>query len=440
MDTPIEVLRSPAAAAAVARWLPEQRWYADKGLPLTGVRIREILPFHSRGALALWQAEFADRAPRLYHVPHGVRPAGAAGTAILRHRGWAVTDALTDPALVRALLDRIAAGADNGRLRFGREAADLVPPTGAVDVRPLGVEQSNTSVVLDDRYLLKVFRRPVAGADTDVAVQRLLAAAGSTETPRLLGTVETSVDGRPATLAVLQQYLADAVDGWTFAAGAGPGFAEHAHEMGRTVARLHADLAGHGPTAILDPDAVRALGHSMRDRLDAVGAALGPLAPRIRDRYARALRSAADARITVQRVHGDLHLGQLIRARGRWLAVDFEGEPAATPADRAALHPVLKDVAGMLRSFDYRALAGHGGTDPGGHRDARLWIDRCRAAFCAGYASESGTDPRVRRLLLTAYELDKAVYELGYELRNRPSWAWIPRRALQRLTDSTADG
>jgi maltokinase len=440
VNGPIDVLRSPAVAEAVARWLPAQRWYADKGLPLARVRLREVLPFHRAGAIALWQAEFRAGPPSLYHVPHGIHPAGAAGTVIARHERWAVTDALADPMLVRALLTRIAAGEDGGALRFGREAADLAPLSDAAAVRPLGMEQSNTSVVVDDRYLLKVFRRPVAGVNTDVDIQRLLAAAGSTETPRLLGTIEAPVDGEPATLAVLQQYLPDAVDGWTFAADTCPGFARHAYEMGRTVARLHGQLAAHGPTAPLGPDAARRIGRSMLDRLDTVAGSLGPLVPVIRGRYADAVAAATASRITLQRVQGDLHLGQMLWAQGRWRVVDFEGEPAATPAERAALHPVVKDIAGMLRSFDYRAFAGvgeEGAVDRGVRGDARVWVDRCRTAFTAGYSAGSGTDLRAQALLLTAYEIDKAVYEVGYELRNRPSWAWIPKRALARLAAHT---
>lgn len=456
MNSPFDVLREPAVAAAVARWLPEQRWYAAKGRPLVRVRARSVHPFHPSGALVLWQAEFRDGPPSCYHIPLGVWPR-TAGAALAHAEGWSVTDALTDPVLVRALLSRIAAGTSGGGLRFGREAPDLVAPPATATVRPLGVEQSNTSVVVDERYLLKVVRRPVAGANLDVAVQRLLAEAASAETPRLLGTIEATADEGPLTLAVLQEYLPGAVDGWVFADRSGPGFAAHAHEIGRTVARLHGQLAAHGPTVPLGTAEAARIGRSMLDRLDLVADVPGPLLPgpllpgpllpgpplpgpplpRIRDRYARFTAAASGSGIHLQRVHGDLHLGQLVRARGRWLVVDFEGEPAATPAERAALHPVVKDLAGMLRSFDYRAFAGlseRARADPGVRRDAQAWADHCRTAFITGYAAQSGLDVRAQDPFLTAYEIDKAVYELAYERRNRPSWSWIPLRALERLT------
>jgi maltokinase len=436
MSNPFDVLRSPAVAAAVARWLPEQRWYADKGLPLVRVQVREVLPFHPAGALVLWQADFQDGPPSLYHVPHGVCASDTTGTAIARHRGWAVTDALADPVLVRAILARTAVGESDGPLRFSREAADLAPTPSTVVVRLLGVEQSNTSVVVNDQYLLKVFRRPVPGVNIDVSVQRLLASARSADTPRLLGTVVAAVDDAPVTLAVLQEYLPDAADGWAFAAD-NPAFARHAYEMGLTVGRLHRTLASHDSTARLGPEQAQRIGRSMLGRLSPVAQALGPLLPQIRRCYGEALTAATGSQIALQRVHGDLHLGQMIRSRGRWLVVDFEGEPAATAAERIALHPAVKDVAGMLRSFDYRGFACLGveqSADQGLRRDVERWVDRCRAAFCAGYAAASGTDLHAQRLLLRAYEIDKAVYEVAYELRNRPSWSWIPQRAVERLT------
>ncbi|WFE62827.1 phosphotransferase [Micromonospora sp. WMMD714] len=435
MTATFDILGSPAVAEAVALWLPTQRWYADKGAPLARVRVREVLPFHPAGALVLWQAEFRDSPPSLYHVPLGVRPGSIADPVITRRSGLAVTDALTDPELVRSLVGRIAAGDADGPLSFSREAADLVPPGKAATVRPLGVQQSNSSVIVDDRHLLKIVRRPAPGVDTDLAVQRLLAAAGSAESPRLLGSAEVTVDGRPATLAVLQEYLPDARDGWTLAAGTDPGFVDQAAEIGRTVARLHDVLATHGPTAPISPQRARRIGRSMLDRLLPVADVLEPLLPQIRDRYTWAVVEAAGSGILVQRVHGDLHLGQLLRTPDRWLAVDFEGEPAATPAERTALHPVVKDIAGMLRSFDYRAFAGlsEQESDPDLRPRAQEWADRCRTAFLTGYAAGTGKEPLTADPLLAAYEIDKAVYEVAYERRNRPSWSWIPLQALARL-------
>lgn len=309
--------------------------------------------------------------------------------------------------------------------------------------RVLGAEQSNTSVVFGDAAILKVLRRLFPGSNPDLEVADALARVGSTRVAAPYGWIETDLDGEPVLLAVLSEFLAGAREGWTLAlehlrrlysrqpaaAGRELPFSEEARQLGRATAELHADMArafGHRDMAA---DELASLAADMNAKLSEALVVVPDLAG-----YETRIRSAYDAvarltgPVTVQRIHGDYHLGQVMLGPQGWVALDFEGEPAVPLAVRRAPAPALRDVAGMLRSFDYAArqqLVGH----PAAEVLAPLadaWARQCQAAFCAGYAAGGDIDPDGHGTLLHALTLDKAVYEVVYESRHRPAWLSIP--------------
>ncbi|MER7910552.1 hypothetical protein ABTY23_12490, partial [Streptomyces sp. NPDC096068] len=181
------------------------------------------------------------------------------------------------------------------------------------------------------------------------------------------------------------------------------------------------------PTRRLGKAEAELLADAMDRRLHAAAQAVPALLPHVPG--LRAVFAAAGGTAgagAVQRIHGDLHLGQTLRGSdGAWAVIDFEGEPAKPLDERRSPQPTVRDVAGMLRSFDYAART---------HRPWNAdWASRCRAAFCTGYAEAAGADPRSDPALLRAYETDKAVYEVVYEARHRPDWLPVPMAAIERL-------
>ncbi|MGN6089506.1 MAG: hypothetical protein ACTHNT_09475, partial [Actinomycetales bacterium] len=262
--------------------------------------------------------------------------------------------------------------------------------------------------------------------------------------------------------AMLQQFLRTVTEGWGFALTSvrnlfaeadlhpeevGGDFAGESHRLGAAVAEVHALLREHFPTGTLEVDRIAA---GMDERLEAtlaIAPDLAEVAGPVRaayDRLAELAQGASDHPPLSQRIHGDLHLGQTLRTSRGWKLVDFEGEPAKPLAERMLPDSPWRDVAGMLRSFDYAArtvlkdLEVDEDTRTQLSYRAEEWVQRNRQAFLEGYAKVAHgeqDDPELtddEQILVAAYELDKAVYEVGYELRNRPDWVDIPMSALSR--------
>ncbi|MFJ9567019.1 phosphotransferase [Streptomyces fuscichromogenes] len=445
---------SPSTPALLAsldpllrEWLPRQRWFAGKGAQVTGfstVAETELLP--SDGRLGLYhlllrvhQPPAPVEAGDCYQLLIGAREAlpPRLAPALIGHvtrgplAGLTVYDALYDPRPAEVLLEALRTRARIGGLRFerdpGREIRD-----GLV-ARLLTAEQSNSSVVYGDTFILKLLRRVVPGVNPDLEIPLALAREGCARVPAPTAWLRAELGGDPYVLAVLQPFVRGATDGWELALrelAKGEDFTAEARALGRATAEVHTALARALPTVTLGQSQLEPQVAGMTARLAAAVQAVPALRPYedgLRSAYTALADLAGEGRTwTAQRIHGDLHLGQCLRApSGQWSLIDFEGEPARPLAERRMPQPPVRDIAGMLRSFDYAA---HSVTPA-----APDWARRCRAAYCSGYAEISGVDPRTDPVLLRAYETDKAVYEVVYEARHRPDWLPVPLSAVHRL-------
>ncbi|MFF6999924.1 phosphotransferase [Streptomyces sp. NPDC008313] len=431
-------------AGLLYEWLPRQRWFAGKGRPVTGLSLRSTTELYPGCLHVLVHTEHAgpprrgdcDTPPAddCYQLLLGVRDVLAphlAGALIGRATqgplaGLMVYDALQDPETAALLLERLRNPGRAGPLRFERGVGTALP--AGLTPRLLAAEQSNSSLVYGDAFILKVFRRVQPGINPDLEVPSALARQGCTRVPAPAAWFRTS-QPQEATLGVLQPFLPGASDGWELAVGSlasGRDFTDEAFELGRATAEVHLALAGAFPLDAPSRRRDRRLAAAMSERLDATARcvpAVQPYVPGLRTAFEAV--AALDSARPPQRIHGDLHLGQVLRAGRRWFVIDFEGEPARPLAERRRTQSPVRDIAGMLRSFDYAART----RDPWDPE----WALRCRDAYCAGYAAEADWDPREEPALLRAHETDRAVYEVLYEARHRPDWLPVPMAAIRRL-------
>jgi maltokinase len=488
VDEPAE---TPDLRALLARYLPTRRWFAGKGeaFELTHVshlpwlseqawprtRVEVVTLVRAGGGVDTYQVPvsyFQQPDEALEHALIGEVDEQSLGCVVAYDASF-VKEATAD--LYAGFATELDTVPDSGggptgpgTLRYRRlDGADLpdVGLAGAV----MSAEQSNTSIVYGDDAIMKLFRRLHDGSNPDIEVHAALTRLGSEHVAALLGWIEaTWVDehgtAHTGDLAMLQSFLRTASDGWGLAlaslrdllveadlhpAEVGGDLAGESERLGEAVAHVHEDLArAFGstgtdtesgtetePAAAAVPTAGR-IADGMNRRLDAaieVVPALAALAPALRALF-DALRSSGRP-IPLQRIHGDLHLGQTLRTAVGWKIIDFEGEPATVLAERAEPSSTLRDVAGMLRSFDYAAGAAtrEFGMSPQTIYRAHEWSVRNRDAFLTGYASVSGGDVQSDHLLIAAFEADKAVYEAVYETRHRPDWLPIPMQAIARI-------
>jgi maltokinase len=442
-------------------WFVEQRWFGSKTQELSHLNVLEAFTLRDESPqliLALIEARFPSGTHEVYQVPIGVRPVDEHWTerVIAETGGRTFYDALADPAHARELLHLMRGGVDvqagEGTLgfRWSGSAAD----GGTVEVRPVGVEQSNSSIVFGEALILKAFRRVEAGVNPELELLRFLSERDFPHIAPIAGWFQYEGRLMDATLGVLQEYLAGATDGWEFALDAlatdPEAFLARVHALGTVTGELHTTLGSEGSDPAFAPEqpsteALAILTATIDEEIERIFVempdleALEPIRGRGQDVQERLqMLSHVGAGGRVIRTHGDYHLGQTMLAERGWVILDFEGEPGRPISQRRLKRSPLRDVAGMLRSFSYAAAGSRilrGTPAPEG------WEERARETFLDGYFEAAdagllppGEDPT--RKMLAIFELEKAVYELRYELNNRPDWVAIPTAGIVRLLES----
>lgn len=465
-------------------YLVRTRWFAGKGRPFRVSQVTELAEIRAGvhgpdATVYLITVEYGDRegGSERYQVPlagydllqeplaHAyVGPVPSGDT--VRH----LYDAVHDRDAMTLWLDGFIAAERDGTARVDGLRFRRVPGGQHLDPAlrpsPMTGEQSNSSVRFDDTAIMKIFRKVAAGINPDVEIHEELTRGGSENVAALYGWVEADADGAVIQLAMLQEFLHTATDGFELAmgsirtlladpeqeiVGSGGDFAGEAARLGHSLAEVHTMLATRFPAHRRGPEAAEELARTMIHRLDRALLSVPELEP-----HAEGLRAVYSAvahldGLEVQRIHGDLHLGQTLRTSHGWRIVDFEGEPGRPLHERVLPDSPWRDVAGMLRSFDYATgvveMSASGSNDQEQLRRselARQWTRRAGTAFVDAYLAALAAlgDDATRaaegdhRALLDAYVADKAVYEVVYETRNRPAWAAIPLAALAEASAS----
>ncbi len=446
-------------------WMPHQRWFGGKGREWAQVTEEGFFLERSNPVLSVHRVRvtYTDGVTETYLVPlswrdHHAEDLASAfvGSVAGRDGDNYAYDAMRDRDATTPWLTHLVNASTIGPMRFHPVGVDYIPEGVPGDI--VSTEQSNTSLVYGQEAIFKLFRRLEPGLNPDVEIHEALRRTENPHIAPLLGHIEID-DPEPgvpaATVAMLQTFVPNASDGWRLATASvrdlyaegdlhadevGGDFAGESERLGVATASVHADMAKVLPTEPADRGWFTTVAEQMAARLEAAIAVVPQLAE-----HAEGLRKIYDAlaasteSVVRQRVHGDLHLGQVLRTATGWILLDFEGEPARPLATRRELDSPLRDVAGMLRSFDYAArhMLVEQPDDPQRAYRAQEWAVRNRAAFCSGYSAASGLDPGGESPLLSAFEADKAVYECVYEARNRPHWLMIPLQSLARLAAHT---
>jgi trehalose synthase-fused probable maltokinase len=437
---------------ALVEFVRAQRWFASKSSELIGTRIADAAQLRDESPRlldALVDVRLGSGAHETYQLVLGATADEALGPPIGSFDGIAVYEALADPAFIRELFHLMRGSGSvvsgDGTLDFFAIESLTAEAPSFDSVRPIGLEQTNSSVIVNDELIVKAYRRLEAGVNPELEMLRFFVQHAFANVPRL--SAWWSYSGTPlnASLGIVSQYIRDATDGWTLALSELPrradAFVARVDRLGTVIGEMHAVLASDPSDPAFSPEegsteSLALLAATVDDEIAAVftglpdDEALVPIAG-----HGDAVRDLLQGLSTIGSVgkrirhHGDLHLGQTLWAGDDWMIIDFEGEPARGLTERRLKASPLRDVAGMLRSFAYAVTVT--GADPG-------FEDVLRTRFLDSYYEAVGPSglmpPReTAERLLRIFELEKAVYELGYELEHRPDWVGIPVAGIQRL-------
>lgn len=486
------------AEVRLREYLSRQRWFGGREWDIRSVRVADVGVVKDGDPAVLTvivDVDYADAEPERYHVPLAVQREGAAGVweGVVVGAGErdgqsvVVYDALHGGEPSFALWEAVAAAAvvdmERGRLVCRNNGLEL-GDTGAEAVRPLGREQSNTSLVRGDLEVMKCFRKLTRGRSPELEMLEALGAAGFENVAAPLGMIVYADAGdQPSLVAMVQPYLHNGTDGWTLACASlrdlyahseemdtrerrhairvvreqGASFESESERLARVTARMHLALSRVTEPDDMRPqpadrDLLRRWSAEMLEDLDEMLGRGGEKLDDLRDRREplvaafKSITSMTDGGLAI-RYHGDYHLGQLLRTDSGWTILDFEGEPARGATARRSRSSPLRDVAGMMRSFDYAAgIEMRNWGQPGDADYGRLagygeaWASLNREIFWNSYLDELGDSHIIPSAedgvgLRRAFELQKGVYEVAYELAHRPDWVDIPLGFLVSQAD-----
>jgi maltokinase len=461
VQIPVEEIWQRLGGESLRDWVSHQRWYASKSRHVASLEIVESLTLRDDPLLmlALVQTRFATGTHELYQLPLGLRPLSEvdAPDSIVRGDEWTVYDALGDPAQALELLRRMEAGEEtetvDGHFSFYRTDGLTISADDA-EVRLMGVEQSNSSIVFDEQTVLKVFRKLEPGVNPELEMLRFLTEHAFENIAPLHGWYQYDGTALSTTLGVAQTFLPDARGGWEMALdeiSTDPdGFLEKLGGLGAVTAQLHNVLGSDASEAAFSPEepsqeALSLLTATVDEDIERIfirlpdDERLAPIVGRgqdVRERLAARAQIGITGRVI--RTHGDYHLGQTLYTPRGWTIIDFEGEPARPLPERRQKRSPLRDVASMLRSFAYVTSAA---TMLRGTLAPDDFEARARQTFLEQYIEH--VDPSLLPSgeaavtnLLSIYELEKAIYELRYEIDNRPDWIGIPVAGISRLLEA----